>query len=114
MECLRLRVKDVDFRRGEITVRKGKGWKDMACDWPARTLVTILLLLLSRIFGCENFNPLFNSLGHRKTAHFIKGGADHLHGLGQAVTHAHRHDRGRQAQRIDRHDHALTGATITE
>ncbi|RYE61069.1 MAG: hypothetical protein EOO82_02435, partial [Oxalobacteraceae bacterium] len=28
MECLRLRVKDVDFARGEITVRDGKGGKD--------------------------------------------------------------------------------------
>jgi len=28
MECLRLRVKDVDFARGELTVREGKGAKD--------------------------------------------------------------------------------------
>ena len=28
MECLRLRVKDVDFDRSEITVREGKGGKD--------------------------------------------------------------------------------------
>jgi integron integrase len=28
MECLRLRVKDVDFSRNEITVRDGKGGKD--------------------------------------------------------------------------------------
>jgi integron integrase len=28
MECLRLRVKDVDFARGEITIRDGKGAKD--------------------------------------------------------------------------------------
>jgi hypothetical protein len=28
MECLRLRVKDVDFARNEITVREGKGGKD--------------------------------------------------------------------------------------
>lgn len=28
MECLRLRVKDIDFERGEITVREGKGGKD--------------------------------------------------------------------------------------
>lgn len=28
MEALRLRVKDVDFERGEITVREGKGGKD--------------------------------------------------------------------------------------
>jgi site-specific recombinase XerD len=28
IECLRLRVKDIDFSRGEITVREGKGNKD--------------------------------------------------------------------------------------
>ena len=28
MECIRLRVKDIDFERGEITVRDGKGAKD--------------------------------------------------------------------------------------
>lgn len=28
MECVRLRVKDVDLRRGELTVRNGKGNKD--------------------------------------------------------------------------------------
>jgi len=28
MECVRLRVKDVDFGMGEITVREGKGFKD--------------------------------------------------------------------------------------
>lgn len=28
MECVRLRVKDVDFARGEIIIREGKGFKD--------------------------------------------------------------------------------------
>lgn len=35
MECLRLRVKDVDFSRGEITVRDGKGGKDCLTMLPA-------------------------------------------------------------------------------
>lgn len=38
MECFRLRVKDVDFSRGEILVRKGKGAKDRRTMLP-RTLV---------------------------------------------------------------------------
>ena len=38
MECLRLRVKDVDFQRGEITVREGKGDKDRHTMLP-RSLV---------------------------------------------------------------------------
>ncbi len=35
MECLRLRVKDVDFDRGEITVREGKGARDRRTVLPA-------------------------------------------------------------------------------
>jgi len=34
MECLRLRVKDVDFGRREITVRSGKGQKDRVTMMP--------------------------------------------------------------------------------
>ena len=36
MECLRLRVKDVDFARNEITVRQGKGGKDRRTVLPER------------------------------------------------------------------------------
>jgi integron integrase len=42
LECLTLRVKDVDFDRGEIVVRNGKGGKDRrvplaaSCVWPLR------------------------------------------------------------------------------
>lgn len=35
MECLRLRVKDIDFARNEITVRDGKGGKDRRTVLPA-------------------------------------------------------------------------------
>lgn len=35
MECVRLRVKDVDFERHEITVRHGKGGKDRRTMLPA-------------------------------------------------------------------------------
>ncbi len=35
MECLRLRTKDVDFERGEILVREGKGAKDRVTLLPA-------------------------------------------------------------------------------
>lgn len=34
MECIRLRVKDVDFERGSITVRSGKGDKDRVTILP--------------------------------------------------------------------------------
>ncbi len=36
MECLRLRVKDVDFERREILIRDGKGAKDRVTMLPAR------------------------------------------------------------------------------
>lgn len=38
MECVRLRVKDVDFERGEILVRDGKGAKDRVTVLPASLL----------------------------------------------------------------------------
>lgn len=41
MECVRLRVKDVDFARNEITVRDGKGRKDRRTVLPA-ALVGVL------------------------------------------------------------------------
>ena len=47
MECLRLRVKDVDFVRGEITVRDGKGGKDRRTVLP-RSLVEPLQLEVER------------------------------------------------------------------
>lgn len=34
MECLRLRVQDIDFERGELTVRSGKGAKDRVTVLP--------------------------------------------------------------------------------
>ncbi len=37
MECCRLRVKDVDFQRGQLMVRSGKGAKDRAVPFPTRT-----------------------------------------------------------------------------
>jgi integron integrase len=41
MECLRLRVKDVDFQRLEITVRQGKGGKDRRTMLPATLVVPL-------------------------------------------------------------------------
>ena len=36
MECLRLRVKDIDFTYGQVTVRDGKGEKDRVTMLPSR------------------------------------------------------------------------------
>ncbi|TAN83598.1 MAG: integron integrase [Gallionella sp.] len=48
MECLRLRVKDVDFSRREILVREGKGFKDRVTMLPA-SLVQPLKQHLERV-----------------------------------------------------------------
>jgi integron integrase len=48
MEALRLRVKDVDFERGEITVRDGKGGKDRHTVLP-RSLVEPLRGEVARV-----------------------------------------------------------------
>lgn len=41
MECLRLRIKDVDFDRQEITIREGKGDKDRVTMLPQMLAVTL-------------------------------------------------------------------------
>jgi integron integrase len=38
LECLRLRIKDLDFDRGEITVREGKGNRDRVTMLPRRAV----------------------------------------------------------------------------
>jgi integron integrase len=38
LECLRLRVKDVDFERAELTIRDGKGQKDRMTTLPKRLI----------------------------------------------------------------------------
>lgn len=38
MECLRLRVKDLDFTYGQLTIRDGKGEKDRVTMLPGRSL----------------------------------------------------------------------------
>ena len=48
MECLRLRVKDVDFARSEIVIREGKGAKDRVTMLPA-SLVAPLTQHLARV-----------------------------------------------------------------
>ncbi len=48
MECLRLRVKDVDFARNEIVIRNSKGGKDRRTVLP-RTLVEPLLREVDRV-----------------------------------------------------------------
>lgn len=48
LECLRLRVKALDFDRGEVTIRDAKGQKDRATMLP-RTLIEPLRTHLSRV-----------------------------------------------------------------
>ncbi len=46
MECVRLRVKDVDFERGEILVRDGKGGKDRVTMLPVSLVAPLRAHLL--------------------------------------------------------------------
>ena len=58
MECLRLRVKDVDLERCEIVVRQGKGDKDRITMLP-RTLVEPLrhhLVIVREVFDRDRVN----------------------------------------------------------
>jgi len=48
MECLRLRVKDIDFTRNEILVREGKGNKDRVTILPS-TVIPRLCAHLKRV-----------------------------------------------------------------
>jgi len=41
MECCRLRVKDIDFGRGQVTVRQGKGDKDRATPLPSSLVAAL-------------------------------------------------------------------------
>jgi integrase len=55
MECIRLRVKDVDFACNVITVREGKGGKDRRVPLPVRTAGPLRLRVEStlRIQRCD-------------------------------------------------------------
>jgi len=59
MECLRLRVKDLDFAYGQITVREGKGAKDRITMLPA-TLAAELQEHLALAESCT----VVNSVSH--------------------------------------------------
>lgn len=48
MECVRLRIKDVDFERGELTIRQGKGGKDRLTMLPV-SLASNLRAHLARV-----------------------------------------------------------------
>jgi len=48
MECVRLRVKDIDFARGEILIRDGKGAKDRVTMLPASVVDGLQAHLKSR------------------------------------------------------------------
>ncbi|MDD5274945.1 MAG: integron integrase [Methylovulum sp.] len=48
MECVRLRVKDVDFGRGEIMIRNGKGSKDRVTMLPASVVANLQAHLAQR------------------------------------------------------------------
>ena len=56
MECVRLRVKDVDFERGEILIRDGKGGKDRVTMLPSSVVTGLQAHLQQRrtLFDDDN------------------------------------------------------------
>jgi integron integrase len=62
LECCRLRVKDVDFLRCELTVRDGKGRKDRLTMLPAR-LAPVLRRHLERV-ALQHRHDLEGDAGH--------------------------------------------------
>ena len=62
-ECLELRVKDLDFDRGQILVRRGKGGKDRSVPLPGRSVAALRAQLdvVRRMFeddGREGVGPV--------------------------------------------------------
>jgi len=66
-ECLRLRVKDLDFNRGEIVVREGKGNKDRVTVLPA-SIRGPLAAHLERVHRLHERDPRFGE-PHRHHIH---------------------------------------------
>lgn len=69
MECLRLRVKDVDFARDEITIRDGKGGKDRRTMLP-RSLVEPLQHEIERA-RCLHRQDLSDGYGATRLPHAL-------------------------------------------
>ncbi len=61
MECVRLRVQDIDFGMGEITVRAGKGFKDRLTILP-ESLAPALQEQIERV-GVQHQQDLKNGFG---------------------------------------------------
>jgi len=61
LECCRLRIKDVDFGRNQITVRRGKGEKDRATMLPL-SIKSELAAHLERV-RAQHENDLLNGAG---------------------------------------------------
>ena len=57
MEAVRLRVKDVEFARGEIVVRDGKSGKDRVTMLP-EAVAASLKLHLARVKALHNQDPI--------------------------------------------------------
>ncbi|WP_432763176.1 integron integrase [Alcaligenes phenolicus] len=62
MECVRLRVKDVDFERGEILIRDGKGAKDRITMLPESLASPLQTYLLQRRALFDDDNRLGKAL----------------------------------------------------
>ncbi len=78
LECCRLRVKDIDFAKGEITVRDGKGGKDRVTILPSR-LAELLRHHIGRVSDV-----------HRRDLSEGLGSVELPHALARKYPNAHR------------------------
>jgi integrase len=60
MEGLRLRIKDIDFEYGQITVRDGKGQKDRHTMLPKSLIKPLQIQIeMATIFAqCKNYSDI--------------------------------------------------------
>lgn len=59
VECLGLRIKDIDFSRSEIMVRDGKGQKDRRTMLPAAVKEAVHRAGIGKHVGCHTFRHSF-------------------------------------------------------
>jgi integrase len=102
MECVRLRVKDLDFEQGEILIRDGKGAKDRVTMLPETLMADLREHLLRRR---QSSRTICDWGKRRLLALALERKYPRQPNLELAVRFCHRELLGRSAQRLERRHH---------